>query len=93
MESRVASRSRDGSVPASSRSPMGATVASGFGDGSVPTSSAVASKVDVLVDKAFAITISGTWTGSVSLLIALATSWRAATTDGSVPTDGFLNIF
>ena len=92
MESRVASRSRDGSVPASSRSPMGATVASGFGDGSVLTSSAVASKVDVLVDKAFAITISGAWTESVSLLIALATSWRAATTDGSVPMVGFCDI-
>ena len=62
---------------------MGASVASRFGDGSVPTSAAVASKVDVLVDKAFAITISGTWTESVSLLRALATSWRAATTDGS----------
>ena len=91
----MASRSGDGSVPTSSRSPMGATVASRFGDGSVPTSSGspmeatVASKVDVLVDKAFAITISGTWTESVSLLRALARSWRAATTDSSVPTDGF----
>ena len=49
----------------------------------------VASKVDVLVVRAFAIAIKGTWTESVSLFIALATSWRAEITDGSVPTDGF----
>ena len=39
----------------------------------------VASNVVMVVDKTLVIAISGTWTVSVRLLRALATSWRAAT--------------
>ena len=39
----------------------------------------VASNVVMVVDKTLVIAISGTWTASVRLLRALATSWRAAT--------------
>ena len=65
------------------------------GDCSVSTSSEakVASAMGILADKALAIAISGVWTESVNLLIAIATSWRAATTDGSVLTDDACDIF